>query len=80
LVVTIVLKLNVTKLHLQAILIKIYNLDIMDKLINDFRLYLFIWQIVIFVGLIFTKKNSLGNQFLMPLMIEKKELKRITFC
>jgi hypothetical protein len=37
---------------------------------------LFIWQII-FVGLTFTKKIRL-KPILMPLMIEKKELKRIT--
>jgi hypothetical protein len=49
----------------------------MDKLINDFRFIYF--AIVIFVGLILLKKKLLETN-LMPLMIEKKELKRITFC
>jgi F-type H+-transporting ATPase subunit b len=46
----------------------------MDKLINDFSFGLFIWQIVIFVGLIFIKKFA-WKPILDALMIEKKELK-----
>jgi F-type H+-transporting ATPase subunit b len=52
----------------------------MEKLIHQFEFGLFVWQVLIFVGLIFLLKKFAWKPILDAVNDREKESKRITFC
>jgi F-type H+-transporting ATPase subunit b len=51
----------------------------MEKLIHQFEFGLFVWQVLIFVGLIFLLKKFAWKPILDAVNDREKESKRITF-